>query len=147
MKCCAPSSEIFVAGTEGGEVLFLKLMPPGRVAPETTAATWHPSGPLLAVARANGTILVQAWHPASQYIEELARCPGSPVERLQWSRDGAHLLAIARDGSERSLDSATLHEGSAPACPWSDPRDISPDGQWCAVIHNGRLEIVPARKT
>ena len=147
--CCAASPEFIVAGTggwtvgEGGDVLFLKLMPPGRITPETTAAAWHPSRPLIAVARANGTILVQEWHPASQYLEELARCPGSPVERLQWSRDGAHIFAVASDGTERILDANTLREASGPTSSWSEPRDTSPDGLWRAVIRDGRLEIVP----
>ena len=140
---CAAGPEIIVAGTHDGEVLFLKLMPPGRITPEAIAATWHLSRPLLAVARANGTILVQEWHPASLFLEEVARRYGSAVERMQWSRDGAHLLAIARDGTRRILDAATLREASAPACPWADPRDISPDGAWRAVIRDGRLEIVP----
>jgi WD40 repeat protein len=146
IRSCAIRADLVAIGTQSGEVLFLKLMPPGRITPETSRATWHPSRPLLAVARANGTILVQAWHPASQYIEELARCPGSPVERLQWSCDGAHLRVVARDGTARILDATTLHEAAAPAHPWADPRDLSSDNQWRAVIRDGRLDLTPAGK-
>jgi len=143
-SCSAVASDTIVIGTLGGEVLFLKLMLPGRIVPETIAATWHPSRPLLAVARANGTLLLQAWHPESQVLEELARTAAFPVAQLQWSTSGAHLLATARDGTTHVLDATTLQPASLPACPWSAPRDISPDGRWHAVIEAGQLRIVPA---
>jgi WD40 repeat protein len=143
----AAGDNFIVAGNDdGGEVLFLKLMPPGRIVPETMAESWHPSRLLLAVARANGSILVQEWHSDSQHLEELARTASSrlPIERLQWSSDGAHLRVVARNGTQRILDASTLHESFAPAPSWAKPRDISPDGLWLAVIRDGRLEVVPA---
>jgi WD40 repeat protein len=35
--CCAAGTDLIVAGTKGGDVLFLRPLPPGRVAPETIA--------------------------------------------------------------------------------------------------------------
>ena len=162
VRCCAATADTLVAGTGGGEVLFLKLMPPGRIIPETIATTWHPSRPFLAVARANGTILVQAWHPESRYLEELVRTSIATMTHLQWSSDGAHLRATARDNTTHVLDAATLNEVLVPRQSWADrfrralrlsapaaflnwaaPRDISFDDLWRAEIRNGRLEIVP----
>jgi WD40 repeat protein len=144
MQCCAAGPEVIIAGTETGEVLFLKLMPPGRIVPETTTTTWHPSRPLVAVARTNGAILVQAWHPESQFLEELGRTSIPSVTSVQWSPDGAHLLATTRDTAKHILDSTTLQPTSAPTSPWAAPRDTSPDGRWRAVIEAGQLRIVPA---
>jgi WD40 repeat protein len=39
---CATGPEVFLAGTGGGEMLFLKLMPPGPLT-RTTLAIWSPS--------------------------------------------------------------------------------------------------------
>ncbi|MBN2575032.1 MAG: WD40 repeat domain-containing protein, partial [Deltaproteobacteria bacterium] len=142
VDCLAAGPEVIVAGTRAGEVLFLKPMPPGRIVPETIAATWHPSRPLLAIACANGTLLLQAWHPESQFLEELVRTNGSSIASVQWSADGAHLLAAASDGTTHILDATTLQPVSASGA-WVPPRDVSPDGRWRAVIRDGRLEIVP----
>jgi WD40 repeat protein len=156
-------SVLLETGTDGGEVLLLKLVPPGRVVPETIAVAWHPSRPFLAVGRANGRLSIQAWHPESQFLEELARSASPLLAHLQWSTDGAHLLAAARDGTTHVLEAETLHEVSIPAQRWTDrirralrlsglgpvfawsaPRDISSDGRWRAVIEAGQLRIVPA---
>jgi WD40 repeat protein len=145
--CCALSRGTIAAGTSG-EILFLKLMPPGRLVPETSATTWHPSHMLLAIARANGAVLVKQWHSEPHHFEELARTTpsGSPIARLQWSQDGVHLLATACDGTVYVLDGATLHPASPPTCPWFDPSDVSPDGTWRARIRDGRLEVARLRK-
>lgn len=162
MNDCAVGPDGIVAGTSGGELLFLKLIPPGCFSPKTAAATWHPSRPLLAVARANGAILVHEWHPSSRHLEELARTASSPVTRLQWSHDGVRLLATGPDGATHIFDAETLHavpvpsgkwtdrvrralrlSASVTAFSWSDPRDLDPDSLWRAEIRDGRLEIVP----
>jgi WD40 repeat protein len=140
-----PGHANIVAGCERN-VLFLELMPPGRMVPETVAVAWHPSRPLLAVARANGTLLVQAWHPESQYLEEVCRTTIPSNTCVQWSTDGACLFATTKDGTRRALDPLALAE-IAPASASGDlapPSDISPDGAWRAVIRDGKLEVVPS---
>ncbi len=143
---CGVGFRVFVAGCGGGEVFFLKLMPSGPIMPETTAVAWHPWRPLLAVAHMNGRILLQAWDPGSQCFREVAsaKCPGTPIEGLQWARNGALLCATARDGTTHVLDAKTLRATSPWFASFSAPRDISPDGLWRAVIRNGRVEILPS---
>ena len=141
--CCAAGPETIVVGTETGDVLFLTLMPPGRIVPATIAATWHPAHPVLAVARANGTLLIQAWHAESQHLEDVARTTGTTIARLQWSADGAHLLTTAPDGATHILDATILQPASASG-DWAPSSLASPDGRWRAVIEAGQLRIVPA---
>jgi len=144
VRCSAARADVFFVGTDDGEVLFLKLMPPGRIVPEVIAATWHPSRPLLAVARVDGTILLQAWHPESQHLEELARTTFPPITSLQWSTDGAHLLATTKDGTRRVFDGVTLAQiVPAPAGDLAKARTVSPNGRWRAVIREGQLVVEP----
>jgi hypothetical protein len=99
--------------------------------------------PLLAVSRADGTLMAQAWHPEAQHLEELARTTIPSVASLQWSADGTRLLATTRDGATHVLDGATLQPSSAPSCGWLPAADTSSDGRWRAVINDGQLTIVP----
>jgi WD40 repeat protein len=147
VRCCAADPEVIVAATEDGDILFLKLMPPGRIAPETTAATWHPSRPLLAMARSNGATVLQAWHPASQYLEDLARSAPNPtpISSLCFSLDGTRLQVLTADHTERILDAATLQPATAPTCAWASASDTSPDGAWRAVIRDDRLVVEAAK--
>ena len=69
--------------------------------------------------------------------------PCSVAAQLQWSRDGAHLFAIGRDGSECILEAATLSHPAVPACPWFAPHPLAPDARGRAVIRDGKLEILP----
>jgi WD40 repeat protein len=141
---CVAGPEFSIAGTSGGEVLFLKLMHPGRVAAEVKAITWHSSSLLLAVARANGTLVVIAWHSESQYLEELARSAPTtaPISALRFSLDGTRLQVVTADNTMHILDATTLQAASPPTCAWADPSDTSHDGAWRAETRNGWLEIV-----
>jgi WD40 repeat protein len=145
VRFCATSPHAIVASTHGGEVLFLRLVPAGRVAPIPMSATWNPSRPLLAVRRENGSVLVHAWHPDAQDLEEVARTASTtwPIACIAWSADGAYVVALSTYGKSRTLDAVTLRDvsGSDPLSVCL-PRDVSADGRWRAVIRDGRFEIV-----
>jgi WD40 repeat protein len=142
VACCAAALDVVVISTADGRVLALRLISPGRVEVETTAAAWHPSRPLLATARANGSLLLQAWHPESQHLEEIARTSIPSITSVQWSPDGAYLLAATRNGATHILDSTTLQPAAASA-DWAPSSLISPDGRWRAVIREGQLVVEP----
>jgi hypothetical protein len=92
----------------------------------------------------DGTILLQAWHPESQHLEELARTTFPPITSLQWSTDGAHLLATTKDGTRRVFDGVTLAQiVPAPAGDLAKARTVSPNGRWRAVIREGQLVVEP----
>lgn len=139
---CAVGDDVIAATISGGEVLFLKLMPPGRITPETFAAIWHPARLILAIARASGALHLQAWHPEAQFLEEIARTSVPSITSVQWSSDGAHLLASSRDGATCILDATTLKPASASG-DWAPSSLSSHDGRWRAVIEAGQLRIVP----
>ena len=106
------------------------------------AVAWHTSQPLFAIAHANGAVLVLAWHPESQFLEELGRTSIPSITSVQWSADGAYLLATARDGATHILDSTTL-QPAAGSVDWAPSSLISPDGRWRAVIREGQLVVEP----
>jgi hypothetical protein len=94
------------------------------------------------VARANGGLAVQSWHPEAQHLEEVARTAVPSAAAVRWSADGVHLFAIAEDGTRHAFDALTLAEMFlVPACELAIPRDLSPDDHWRAVIHDGKPAV------
>lgn len=145
LACCSAGGDIVASGTDGGDVLLLRLMRPGPLA-RTTLATWSPTHALVASALDTGAIALLQWHAGAGQVELVVRSEplGAPVADLRFSADGARVLARTEDKREQVLDAATLKPASQPVCPWAAARDLAPDGRWRAVIREGRLEIVPA---
>jgi WD40 repeat protein len=138
--------DLVAVGTAAGDVLWAKLEPPGQLRPPATVAVWHPSGPIVAVVREKGTILLQFWHPESQHLEEIARSAPTttPIASLRFSLDGTRLQVLSPDGTERILDATSLQPAAPQTCAWAPPRLTSPDSAWRAEIVDGRLKIVAA---
>jgi WD40 repeat protein len=143
VSCFAVGPEIIAAGIDGGEVLFLKLMPPGPLT-RTTLTTWSPTHPLLATALDSGAVTLHRWHAAAVQLEPVARSAaiGPSLSSLRFSLDGTRLqVVIADDDAEHILDATTLQPAPPPACAWASARDTSPDGAWRVLIRDGRLVV------
>jgi WD40 repeat protein len=143
-----------VGGCADGSVHFLDFMPPGSLT-RATLATWSPTYAIIATVLDTDAVVLHQWHASSAHLEELARSvlTSAPITSLRFSLDGTRLQVLTADNTEHILDATTPQPaaGDRQVAPtmspaWAEPRGLSPDGAWRAVIRDGQLEIVPAAK-